>query len=327
MKRNNLIFSGVDESKDVIKGGCVEAIGDILTNDMGIAPGSLIITDCYRLGFLKTKAPGGKKGPRPIIVKCNTTADRDIIWKRKAELKKTDYYISEDFPKDTERKRSILYPIMKLARSKEDYQGGVYLAGDKLVINKRKYTVDQLEDLPIELNPRLTSTQTIEDKTFFFSRHSPLSNHYPAPFVLGNKMYTCSEQRYFERKAKYLGDDMARDSIMLERDARAILDAGKKIVNYSKKNWEDVEIKEMTDACRAKFAQNTGARAALLATNQTLLAECSPHDGHWGIKMHMSNPEKMQRQKWGDNRLGVLLSVLRDEFCIQAPDQMEHLPN
>ena len=324
MKQNNLIFSGVDEQSDVLKGSCVEAIGDILTNQMGIEPGSLIIIDCYRLGPIKqVRTPGETKHPRPILVKCNTRSDRNIIWGRKAQLKDTDWYISDDYPKEIERRRAILYPIMKLARSIEGYQGKTYMAGDRLVVNKKKYSIDQLEELPADLNPRLTSTQTVNNMTFFFSRHSPLSNHHPAPFRILGTMYSCSEQRYFQRKAEYLGDDMAKDAVMAERDAKAVLNAGKKIVNKNKKCWEDVEVKEMTDACRAKFAQNPKARAALLATEHTELAECSPFDGHWGIKMRMTDPEKTNKQKWATNLMGGVLSLLREEFRVKEPDQMQ----
>jgi ribA/ribD-fused uncharacterized protein len=272
----------------------------------------------------KVKSVGGKKKPRSIMVRCNTVADRNLIWKMKAKLKNAEgqVYIQEDFPMEVQQNRAILYPIMKMAKSIKAYEEGTYLSYDKLVINKHRYSVNQLEELPIDLNPRLTSTQTIDNMTFFYSRNSPLSNHYIAPFIHGTKSYTCSEQAYFAAKAEYLNDEMGLTGVMAERDPRAVLEAGKKIVNRNNKDWAKMEVEAMTRANRAKFLYNPKARAVLLATGDSKLAECSPHDGHWGIKMDMSNPEKVQEGLWATNLMGQVLTFLRQEFQTKAPGNM-----
>ena len=145
-----------------------------------------------------------------------------------------------------------------------------------------------------------------------------------APFTIGHTTYCCTEQRYFAAKADYLGDEDRVTAIMQEREPQKILSEGKKIVATNKKNWADVEVKEMTDANRAKFLQNAGVRAALLATQDTALAEASQFDGHWGIGMKMGHENLENNTKWGTNLFGGVLELLRSEFRTLEPGFMDH---
>jgi ribA/ribD-fused uncharacterized protein len=228
-------------------------------------------------------------------------------------LKDSNIYVNEDYPRETERKRAILFPIMKRAKSIDTYESA-YMVGDKLVINKVKYNADNLDALPNDLNPKVTSTQQVDGVTYFYTRNSPLSNHYMgAPFMMGETIYSCSEQRYFVAKASYLEDFDRIDGIMSEVEPHKILEEGKKIVNKNAKDWTDVEMHEMTVANRHKFDQNAGARAALMATWGTKLAECSPSDIRWGIGHAMHSKDRLNQMKWGANQMGAVLTILRDE--------------
>lgn len=60
-------------------------------------------------------------------------------------------YVIQDFSAETKQKRRRFYPIMKAAE-KSDAVAEV-LDRDKLVINGRTYTVDNLNALPDELKP------------------------------------------------------------------------------------------------------------------------------------------------------------------------------
>jgi hypothetical protein len=292
VKRSNLFFSGVPEVEDEKEGGCIGSIGRILTENLKIVPGSLIINACFRLGPItnitqvkgKAKKGNNAQRPRKIMVHLNTVADRNIIWGKKKLLKDNPVFISEDLPREMEKKRSLLVPIMKKARTIEAYKKSAFIVGDKLVINKVKYSVDKLDELPHDLNPVTTSTRTEGGLTCFYSKNSPFSNHFMgAPFYMGQDLYSCTEQRYFVAKAEYLGDENAVDSIMAAVEPYLILDAGKKITNRNKKDWSDEEVHAMTEANRHKYEQNAGVRSALLATAGTRLVECSPFDDHWGV--------------------------------------------
>jgi hypothetical protein len=319
LKQTNLIFSGVDESKDTGIHGCLGAIFSVLEDNMNIDRHEVSIVKCYRMGAPQVKSGvKSKQGirPRPIMVVGNTLADRNLIWKNKTKLKDQKIYIGEDYPKATEKRRALLVPIVKTARTIEKYKGKVFLNGDKLTVDKKKFTVETIEHLPEDLNPRKNATKEVDNVTYFFSRWSPLSNHnLEAPFRIGDFVYSCTEQRYFAQKADHLGDELNRDKILKERDPAIILGLGKKLIQYNPKaNWEAIEVQRMTEANREKFLQNSKAMAALMATKSTTLAEASPHCRRWGIGYAIHDPARKQRQNWGNNQQGELLMFLRAEF-------------
>ena len=59
-----------------------------------------------------------------------------------------------------------------------------------------------------------------------------------------------------------------------------------------------------------------------MATGSNKLAECSQHDGHWGLGIAMDNPDRHNGQLWGNNLLGKVLMELRQEF--QDKLQIDH---
>jgi ribA/ribD-fused uncharacterized protein len=263
------------------------------------------------------------------MVNLNTVYDRNQIWENKSNLKKSNIFINEDLPRETERRRAEMFPILKKAKSIEGYKKGAYMIQDKLMIDKKKYTLETINTLPNDLNPHMTATQEIDDMTFFFTKYSVLSNHYRgACFELDHNMYCCTEQRYFSRKADFLGDKKRDIEIMATKDPKVILDAGKKIENFSGEDWEPIQFNEMLEANRAKFSQNGSALMALLNTESTHLAECCPGKSRWGIGYSMDDPARLSRKDWGTNLQGQVLEILRNEFRLQAetphePESME----
>jgi hypothetical protein len=182
-------------------------------------------------------------------------------------------------------------------------------------VNKRVYTIDTVHELPEDLNPILTATQRNEDTTLFYSRFSPFSNHFTkAPFTLDYTHYTCTEQYYFAEKARKMNDTSQYLAIMAEKDPALILKEGKKIQNFSSIEWEDERVKVMKLGNVAKYSQNAGVRASLLATGNSKLAESSKVDDTWGTGFSLTDPERNNQDKWGQNLFGQILSEIRSEI-------------
>jgi hypothetical protein len=314
-KRLNLIFQGVEENDHKYPQGTLGSIGKILVEKMSIGAEDVNVIRCYRIGRLDAKLPKSAKGerkPRPVLVCLNTDADRNKIWEKKKDLKGSDYFVEEDYPEEVKRRRSLLYPIMKLARSIDTYQSA-YLSGEYLVIDKKRYTEKTMKDLPPDLNPINTSTKVINKVTYFFTKNSPLSNHFKASFSLGTDTYNCSEQRYFARKALLWGDESRYREIMAAQEPHKILDAGKRIVNYSEENWDTVAEYEMKEAIRGKFTQNEALKKFLLDTAGTEIAEAS-YNETWGIGTSLKLAGTENRQLWSHNLMGKCLMELRQDF-------------
>lgn len=78
-----------------------------------------------------------------------------------------------------------------------------------------------------------------------------------------------------------------------------------------KDNWEEIKENVMYKAIKEKFTQHKDLLDKLLKTGEKTIREASPTDSYWGI----GKDEK------GQNRLGVLLMKLRDEFSNQNQNQ------
>lgn len=122
-----------------------------------------------------------------------------------------------------------------------------------------------------------------------------LSNFFKASFILDNKKYATVEH-YYQSK-KHSGTD-------LEEKIRVALTPkeAKKIAWQRDPQSDWVKRKEnvMLKALRAKFNQNPSLNHKLLKTGDSNLHEDSPSDMYWGVK--------------GNDRLGKLLMLVRDEL-------------
>ena len=86
-----------------------------------------------------------------------------MVWGAKSQINDANISVSENFSTDTEYKRNQLYMIYKKAKSIDKYKQKVYLAGDVLIVEGVRYTVDDLHNLPGELNPCLFSERINDD--------------------------------------------------------------------------------------------------------------------------------------------------------------------
>ena len=92
-------------------------------------------------------------------------------------LKDSQVFVAPDLPKVIEDSRARLLPVFKLAKSKVEYKNSTYLTEDRLTINKKIYGVNNLKDLPEDLNPAKVATQTTDQDglTLQFSHVNSLS--------------------------------------------------------------------------------------------------------------------------------------------------------
>ena len=95
--------------------------------------------------------PGLKGCHRQIIVKFNWFQDRELFWAHRRNLKGNNLWLRENFPEIFEERRRRLQPIAWAARHDSRYTA--YLQVDQLVVNGRRYSADQMKDLPDGLHP------------------------------------------------------------------------------------------------------------------------------------------------------------------------------
>jgi hypothetical protein len=258
-----------------------------------------------------------QKNPRPraILVGFPNQPDREKIWAAKPKLKDTKVFVSPDLPKEIEARRQKMVPTYRKAKSMPKYQKSTYLNDDRLTINKKVYTVDNMADLPDDLDLALDATQSRDGVTIFFTKHSPLSNHFTeAPFNIGGNVYTSTEQHYFACKAREMGDEGKLGEIMGEHDPPKIKYLGHQCTNKNNIKWETMCYKFMKFGCTAKFEQNDVPREALLATGTDKLGEASASDEFWGLGMSLYHADRWNTNLWKGNAMGQILTEIRDGY-------------
>lgn len=315
-RRSNLLLDGISEEKDETDDMCKKKVYDVLQNIMGFenAQNSINIARAHR------NPPGPKrtnsKKPRPIIFKLEHYVDREKIWKKRRSLSGSKLYISEDFPQEIKRRRRVLQPICRAAWKQDKKASMSY---DKAFIDGQEFTVNNLDKLPPELEPKKVATPSDGKTTAFYTEASPYSNFHPTQITLENeKVVHCSEQGYQEGKAEFLGDKNAVEAIRKAKTAYACYRIGASIKAPQEKldDWYENHARDvMYDICYKKFHQNESLKEFLLASGDTEIIEANPHDERWGVGVGINHPDLFKAEKWkGTNWMGKILMQIREEL-------------
>ncbi len=141
------------------------------------------------------------------------------------------------------------------------------------------------------------------------------SNWYLAPFIIGDFQYRWVEQYMMSQKAILFGDAVTNTKILRAHSPMECKDLGKEVTPYDEETWDAKRYEIVLRANRAKYEQHPELMEKLLETGDTILAEASPKDGVWGIKMSAEKARKVSPEQWkGENLLGKVLMELREEF-------------
>ncbi len=310
-RRDNLLFYGFDEQPGETEADCRQKVYKLLVTKMQFIPqevDEMKVVRCHR------KGPYMQGRSRPIIIKMHWYADRQAIWARKGALKESPYFINEDYSDVTENKRRQLYPVLKAAKSNPWYRDNAFINVDRLILRGRSYTVDQLKDLPGDINPAQIATEFRPNMVKFFRKESPLSNFHPCPIKIDNKNYFCTEQYYQYKKCEFFDDDEAGAKVMAATTAFKCYQAGSAVRNYDQTRWRQQCDAVMKQALEVKF-RKPNMKEFLLSTESKIIAECNGKDMYWGIGYYSNNPLSNSKDTWrGQNRLGTLLMQVRDQI-------------
>jgi len=300
-KKYNIKIFNVDETPREDSQVLMYKLADILASiDLNI--NDIYIDNIHRL-------PNNGNGPRPIIVKFVSALDRNLVWSRRNRLGHTGLQFREHFSKVTEDNIRVLLPIRRAAI---DNKLKVNMSADKLYIDNIKYDVKSLDKLPEVLQNAKHGCKVIDERLFFFSGASPLSNFHPSPFKVEGVSYTCGEQYIQWRKASLFRCKTIASEILTSSNPAYIKKLGSKLPNFNKTQWKDA-IPEIAKSClESKFGQNPQLKEYLLSTTGKKLFEAAPYDSQWGIGCRMNDPDLLKKEKdWGSNILGLMLEEVR----------------
>lgn len=185
----------------------------------------------------------------------------------------------------------------------------------QIIINGTPYSADQLESLPSDLRPSVTSTPGNIYVVVFYGRDSKFSNHFPCRFTWDNKEFSSIEQYLAFRRTGIAGRrDLANQAMRSQDPADA-----KRVMNILKQSNTETEWAEqrkdiLFSGLMAKFSQNDYLMKYLLESEQRKLGEAST-DTTWGIGMSLTHKSVLDPSKWvGKNLLGTTLMEVRQEL-------------
>jgi ribA/ribD-fused uncharacterized protein len=311
-RRNNLIFKGIQED-DAESWDAVEAkVLQVLETDMEIANARNIVIE--RAHRINDRPRGKTEVPRSIVVKFLNYKDRQLVLSNTKKLadKRSEIMVFEDYPREVQTMRQKLWPIYKAAKQMDLFKKSVSMKVDKLVINGKPYTTNNLHELPTPLLPENRSVKSTDATVVFYSKHSLFSNFHAMNIRVEGVTYCCNEQ-YFQRcKALHFGDYETAQKIMDETDPHVILSLGKHVKGFRKDAWEKNAYRILKQANTMKYQQNPVARQTLLDTGTREIGEASP-DMLYGTGIRLTSPIANDISKWkGKNWMGKILSEIRD---------------
>ena len=124
-----------------------------------------------------------------------------------------------------------------------------------------------------------------------------------------------SEQAFMWEKAIAFGDMETAAKIMRTPNPSSNKQLGRQVKNFDANIWSELSYKIMVDVNLAKFSQNITLKNMLLLTGDKTIVEASPVDKIWGIGLHWTNDDVLDKDKWqGQNLLGKALMEVREIF-------------
>jgi len=310
-RRSNLLITGIEESRTASDDDC-RRIAYKCMSDIGVSESDkILIARCHRYGLPKAGLT------RAIIVRFEHFEDRQKVWAKRMNSKKAgkDVYINEDFPPEMIARRNKIYPCYKAAIDCGKYKGKVMRREDFMILEGKRYTVENLHELPEGINPKSLCEKWSNNSVGFFHGESPLSNHFLAEFKYEGITFNSSEQALMHQKAIQFGDKKAAEEILNSDDPRDQKKLGHNIRNYKEKDWKAKRDEVMKSILLAKFTQVDGARFHLLSTESRTSCESNPKDDYWGTGIPLHDANALDKDKWkGANKLGQYLEELRSKL-------------
>ena len=237
------------------------------------------------------------------------------VWSARRQLKGSKLIFSEDLPPTMQQRRKIMLPYYLAAR-KLSHLGKCALVQDCLLLNGKKYSTNEIEQLPPEIKHNNKGQKTLNklDGVAFYSGNCFMSNFYPSSFVEEGQTFTSVEKYFQYKKATYFNDKATAQQILRSSSPIKALALSKNIKDFDSHMWKMVERQTMYKGCALKFHQNKNL-ADLLKCVQGRIVEANPKDTVFSCGLAITDPNLEDPTKWkGTNLLGDILCDVRNSL-------------
>ncbi|WP_205625221.1 NADAR family protein [Aquimarina atlantica] len=153
----------------------------------------------------------------------------------------------------------------------------------------------------------------IENYSLFWETKHPFSQWYKCNFKEYNIEFSSAEQYMMYHKALLFNDKNTANKILETSNSRKCKELGREVKNFNVKIWNSKCMEIVYNGNLLKFKQNPDLESKLIDTEGKTIVESSPDDKIWGIGLHESDKNCLDRKKWkGTNWLGIVLTEIRE---------------
>ena len=147
--------------------------------------------------------------------------------------------------------------------------------------------------------PKYDGSRVSKEVFCFMSEKSPLSNfNTEYPVRINNWHYLCNEQYILSEKARLFRDEDKFYAIRSATDPYEMKRLGRSIRGYVDAVWKEHSEELIMTCVRQKVFQHQELQDYLLEkTGDRTIGE-GTSDRHFGVGMHISNPDVMNPNKW-----------------------------
>ena len=321
MLENNIVIHGIAEERGERDEGRQEKIYHAMATTVR-APNPVFRLQAAKRAKIKytrrigTPNPNAYR-PRPISVVFNKLDDAKILLQNKKNLPE-GVFVNREYSDETEKTRRYLRPIFRAAQDHSAYKGQCRLDSDTLVIKGRRFTKDNIHQLPDDLSGFHVSSRTNTSTFGFFGELSPFSNFHPCRFSHNGREYHCTEQFIQREKALFFKDYDVAEEMMMTNTALECKKLSRDIRNFNYTQWAENCKGICMPGLICKFQQNKKLQSMLQSTYPKRLVESS-RDTLWGTGVILYDNNCLQEELWkGTGCLGEMLMEYR-EILINPP--------
>ena len=311
---NSIVLSGVPEEPWELESNLRDKVIKILAHTVDAAEyeDQLEVVRGVRINKILRKGTYSSKIIWPVSITIEKYSDAAYVLENRYYLPQ-GVFAEREYTEETEKKRKILRPCLRAAKNLNHYAGRCRISSDKLIINSRKYSTNELDRLPQDLSGFEITTKQSREGMCFFGELNPLSNFHSAQFTVNGETYASSEQFIQKTKAEYFGENRVAEEIMQTSSALECKRLARENTRYDHAEWCRIAKPWSEPGIRSKFEQNPTLMNLLLNTGDGIIAEAT-YDKLWGTGVPLHHNNALKQQDWANiGILGEILMKIRDD--------------
>ena len=302
-KRRNIIIDGINEAPFH---KTKEAVTE-LCSTLGVELTLLTVVNMFRLGAQRADATQ----PRPVKVKFQSNLTKQILYKNISTLKEDEKWSRISTRDDvTEEVQDIQRDLRCIAASARSQGLKAQVRGKALILEDKRYTYDEINDLPNNLSLENAKIVKTIDGVAFQGKHAYLSNLATCQIQEGTDSFSSAEQYILVNKARLAEDQLSERKLRESKNVFDMIKIGKRI--KTTEAWKKDEVRIVAKAAVLKFSQNP-----------MLLDKLKKTDGHlyeatkskiWGRGFTIAQAARIKHgDNPGENTFGLILELISDK--------------